>query len=89
MIIITVTRQLMFMAMQGLFKYNDDLYKQIDGVMLMGSPLGTTLAIFFLGCLEKMFENNCNVAPKLYMLYIDNTFGLFDIKKIVLSFQIF
>ena len=32
--------------------YNDKLYKQIDGVT-MGSPLGPTLANFFLGCLEE------------------------------------
>ena len=62
--------QLMFMAKQGLFMYNDKLYKQIDGVT-MGSPLGPTLADFFLGCQEeKIFEHNCNVVPKLYLRYI-------------------
>ena len=40
--------QLMFMATQRLFMYNDKLYKQIDGVT-MESPLGPTLANFFLG----------------------------------------
>ena len=73
--------QLMFMATQGLFMYNDKLYKQIDGVT-MGSPLGPTLANFFLRCLEeKIFENNCNVVPKLYLRYIDGTYVLFDNKK--------
>ena len=37
----SVFRQLMFMATQGLFMYNDQLIKQIDGVT-MGSPLGQT-----------------------------------------------
>ena len=77
----SVFRQLMFMAMQGLFMYNDKLYKQIDGVT-MGSPLGPTLANFFLGCLqEKIFEHNCNVVPKLYLRYIDDSYALFDNKK--------
>ena len=42
----SVFRPFMFMATQGLFMYNDKLYKQIDGVT-MGSPLGPTLANFF------------------------------------------
>ena len=77
----SVFRQLMFMATQGLFIYNDKLYKQIDGVT-MGSPLGPTLANFFLGCLEeKIFKHNCNVVPKLYLRYIDDSYALFDNKK--------
>ena len=74
----SVFRQLMCMATQGPFMYNDKLYKQIDGVT-MGSPLGPTLANFFLGYLEeKILENNCGVVPKLYLRYIDNTYALFD-----------
>ena len=77
----SVFRQLMFMATQGLFMYNDKLYKQIDGVT-MGSHLGPTLANFFLGCLEeKILEHNCNVVPKLYLRYIDDSYALFDNKK--------
>ena len=34
--------------------FNDRLYKQIDGVT-MGSPLGPTLANFFLGHLEEKY----------------------------------
>ena len=76
-----VFRQLMFMATQGIFMYNDKLYKQIDGVT-MGSPLSPTLANFFLGCPEeKIFEHNCNVVPKLYLRYIDDSYALFDNKK--------
>ena len=77
----SVFRQLMFMATQGLFMDFDKLYEQIDGVT-MGSPLGTTLTNFFLGCLEEIiFENNCNVVPKLYLRYIDDTYALFNNKK--------
>ena len=44
--------------------------------------MGLTLAKFFLGCLEeKIFEHNCNVAPKLYLRYIDDSQALFDNKK--------
>ena len=43
-----VFRKLMFMATQGLFMYDNKLYKQVDGVT-MGSPFGPTLANFFLG----------------------------------------
>ena len=77
----SVFRQIMFMATLGLFMFNDKLYKQIDGVT-MGSSLGPTLANFFLGSLKKnFFENNCNVVPKLYLRYIDDTYALFDNKK--------
>ena len=58
--------KLMFTATQGLFKYKDKLYKQMDGVT-MGSCLGPTLANFFSGCLkEKLFANTNNLSPNLY-----------------------
>ena len=37
--------KLMKLAIQGMFLYNDELFKQIDGVA-MGSPLVPTLANF-------------------------------------------
>ena len=39
-------------ATGGMFLYNDRLFKQVDGVA-MGSPLGPSLANFFLGYLEE------------------------------------
>ena len=52
-----IPHKLMFMATQGLFMYKNKLYKQIDGVT-MCSCLGSTLANFFLGCLEEeLFAN--------------------------------
>ena len=39
--------KLMFKATQGLFLYKDELYQQINGVT-MESPLGPTLANFFM-----------------------------------------
>ena len=51
--------------------YDNKLYKQVDGVT-MGSPLGPTLAYFFLGYIEKKnFANNKELLPKLYLRYID------------------
>ena len=71
--------KLMFMATQGLFMYNDKLYKQIDGVT-MGSCLGPTLANFFFGCLvEKLFAiNTYNLSPNLYLWYRDDIYAVFD-----------
>ena len=43
--------KLMEFATNGMFLYNDRLYKQTDGVT-MGSPLGPTLANFCSGILE-------------------------------------
>ena len=41
-----VCRKLMFIATQGIFMFDEKLYKQIDGVTV-GNPLGPTLANFF------------------------------------------
>ena len=43
--------KLMNLATKGLFLYKEVLYQQIDGVT-MGSPLGPTLANFFMANLE-------------------------------------
>ena len=53
--------KLMHLATEGFFTFNDNSYKQIDGVA-MGSPLGPTLANFFISNkqgLENSFENSC------------------------------
>ena len=42
----------------------------------MGSPLGLTLANFFLAHVQKkMFEMNLNYYPKLYLRYVDDIFS--------------
>ena len=43
--------KLMQLATQGIFMFNEKLYK-VDGVII-GNPIGPTLANFFLGHLEK------------------------------------
>ena len=61
-----------------MFLYNGELFKQIDGVA-MGSPLGPTLANFFLANLENKLMNKTNgFYPKIYLRYVDDAFAIFD-----------
>jgi hypothetical protein len=71
-------KKLLQYATSGMFMYKDQLYKQVDGVA-MGSPLGPSLANFFLGHLEKYnFFTNLDIIPKLYVRYVDDIFAVFD-----------
>ena len=71
----------MHLATQEKFLYKYNLYKQIDGVA-MGSPLGCTLANFFLGHLETViFKQPSSTHPKMYLPYVDNVFAVFDDDK--------
>ena len=66
--------------------YDNKLFKQIDGVTI-GSPLGPTLANFFLGCIEeKIFAHNEELLPKLYWRYIDDVYAVFDCDNDCLKF---
>ena len=58
--------------------YKDTLYKQVDGVA-MGSPLGPSLANFFLGHIEqtKLFQNH-NFYPIVYLRYVDDILAVFE-----------
>ena len=68
----------MRLATQGLFLYKETLYKQIDGV-IMGCPLGPTLANFFMAHMEnQLLCNDPETSPKLYLRYIDDIFAIFD-----------
>ena len=69
------------LATKGIFIYKDKFYQQIDGVT-MGSPLGPTLANFFLAEIEtRLLETNLNFFPKVYYQYVDDIFAVFDSKK--------
>ena len=61
------------------FTFNNNLYKQIDGVA-MGSPIGPTMANLFLSHWEQIWLNICpeNCKPSLFRRYVDDTFVLFD-----------
>ena len=70
--------KLMKLATQGMFLYSGELFKQIDGVA-MGSPLGPTLANFFLANLENKLLNKANgFYSKIYLRYVDDIFAIFD-----------
>jgi len=72
----TVFKNMLELATAGVFAYKDKLYKQKDGVT-MGSPLGPTLANFFLGHLEKKLRTSDVELPRLYLRYIDDIFAVF------------
>ena len=58
--------------------YNDKLYKQVDEVA-MGSPLGPTIANFFLAHLETvLLKNKLKSYPALYLRYVDDIFAIFE-----------
>ena len=67
----------MLIATRGVeFSFNNQIYKQIDGVA-MGSPLGPALANIFMGFHEsRLFYNT--VKPGVYFRYVDDTFVIFS-----------
>lgn len=62
----------------SLFTFNNEIYKQTDGVA-MGNPLGPTLANAFLAYYESTWIENCpsEFKPIMYRRYIDDTFITF------------
>ena len=73
-----VFKNMMKTATQSYFLFNNILYQQIDGV-IMGSPLGPTLANFFLADKEKeeWLSNDCKHNPALYLRYVDDILAIF------------
>ena len=70
--------------------FNEQLYKQFDGVA-MGSPLGPTLANAFLVHFEKKWLQNCpsDFKPHYYRRYADDIFVLFTSPKHLEAFRNF
>ena len=78
--------KLLRLATQGQFLYKDILYKHIDGVTV-GSPLGPTIANFFLANLEnRILKNKNQHSPKLYLRYVGDVFAVFANNNVCLSF---
>ena len=75
----SIFKKLLRSVTEGIFMFNGDCYKQVDG-LAMGGPLGPSLANFFLAHLEKtkMFQKSLDMHPKLYLRYIDNIFAIFS-----------
>ena len=69
-------RELMLIATRGVeFSFNNQMYKQLDGVA-MGSPLGPALANIFVGFHEsRLFDNTAK--PGVYFRYVDDSFVIF------------
>ena len=70
--------KLLRLATKGIFMHRNKFYEQHDGVS-MGSPLGPTIANFFLAHMEnKLLNSNLNFQPKLYLRYVDDIFAVFN-----------
>ena len=72
-------REVMLIATRGVeFIFNNQMYKQLDGVA-MGSPLGPALANIFAGFHEsRIFDNT--TKPGVYFRYVDDSFVIFGSK---------
>jgi len=69
--------ELMHLATSSVeFSFNNNMYRQIDGVA-MGSPLGSALANIFVVCQEEKLFNFAN-RPLAYFRYVDDTFAVFS-----------
>ena len=76
----TVFKNMLKHATGGYFLHNGNLYTQVDGVT-MGSPLGPTLANFFLAHLESQLfaeSKDKTLYPRLYLRYVDDVFAVFS-----------
>ena len=70
-----IFKKLLEFATGGIFQFNNSYYKQTDGVM-MGSPLGPTLANLFLAHMEMNWMSQ-EFSPILYRRYVDDIFCVF------------
>ena len=73
---------------ESLLLFNNEYYKQIDGVA-MGSPFGPTFANIFLSYHEQIWFKNCpcEFKPIIYKKYVDDTFLLFRSKDHIEKFR--
>ena len=80
-------RKLLTVANEGIFSFQDRLYRQIDGVS-MGNPLAPLLAEAFMANFEeKMFSSDASQQkPIKYCRYVDDTFALFKNENDSLKF---
>lgn len=67
-------RLLLLCTKEGHFTFNDEIYQQIDGVM-MGSPLGSLIANIFMCELETTIVPQLGDKLQFWMRYVDDTFA--------------
>ena len=73
-----IFKKLLKLETKKIFLYKDKLYQQIDGVS-MGSPLGLTIANYFLAETEThLLQQQLNSGPKVYFRYVDDIFAIFN-----------
>ena len=71
-------KSLLTIANENYFEFDQQLYKQIDGIS-MGNPLAPLLADFFMGSLEaNIFKEVKTFYPTSYFRYVDDTLCFFD-----------
>ena len=65
----------------------NELYQQINGSTMLGSPLGPILANLFKGNLETKLLNELQTSkPKLIYDNVDDVFAIFDDQQVCSSF---
>ena len=81
------TELLQLVVNDSYFIFNDEYYKQVDG-LAMGNPISATLANIFLCNHESQWLDNCPPAfkPILYRRYVDDTFIIFKQKNDAINF---
>ena len=68
-------KELLLLCTQGVpFTFNDDIYMQVDGVM-MGSPLGALFANIYMCELENTIIPQLESSMKNWTRYVDDTFA--------------
>ena len=76
---------LLFATSNVNFLFNEEWYKQVDGVA-MGSPLAPTLASIFLSSIEDKINLFMGIKPNVYKRYVDDIFLVFSHEKYILPF---
>ena len=75
-------RDLLLIATQETpFRYKNEIFVQVEGVS-MGSPLGPTMADFYMAELESKLLNEIKISnPVKYLRYVDDTICIFKSKN--------
>ena len=76
---------------ESLILFNGSYYQQIDGVAMMGSPLGPTLANIFLCYHEESWLSKCpkEFKPSYYKRYVDDIFVLLPDSSCLEPFKVY